>query len=608
MSRRSGGQRCYVDNAYNRQLGRVGKLLGTHVVSKSGSVSYSSETSSQRCYVDNAYNRQLGRVGKLLGTHVVSKGGSTSVGSCSVSYSSEPSSQRRYVDNAYNRQLGRVGKPLGTHVVSKSGSTSVGSCSVSYSSEPSSQRCYVDNAYNRQLGRVGKPLGTHVVSKSGSVSYSSEPSSQRCYVDNAYNRQLGRVGKPLGTHVVSKSGSTSAGSCSVSHSSEPSSQRCYVDNAYNRKLGLVGNPLGTRVFYSHGKARRSVRQQKIMEENTAHDLNKLLQRMEFADTSRPYYQSALDRLEREQVEESWKEIGVYPSTDISRLSHHIRWQKSNAIIPFAELELEKQAIGHGGFGEVYAGFWHKTPVAFKKLFHQRMSRKLLESFKRETTVLAALDHPNTVKMFGVVVEEGNVGIVMEYLPCSLFGAIFIDCVEFPDSKKREVVHQITSALMYLHTHERKIAHCDIKSENVLLDKEDNVKLGDFGLSAVKNTSQSSMVRATPGQGTPLYSAPEVLRGELLTMAQLFQADIYSLAVVVFEVVTGEEPFEHLDLNVRQLEANVGHGSLRPTSTVAMSKPVEQLLNQCWDGSASKRPTIEEFQAKWSNFTVLYEKS
>ena len=226
-------------------------------------------------------------------------------------------------------------------------------------------------------------------------------------------------------------------------------------------------------------------------------------------------------------------------------------------------------------------------------------------------IFAALNHPNTVKMFGAVVEEGNIGIVMEYMSRSLHRALFWDEPPFPKEKKKEVVTQIASALEYLHMNDKeKIAHCDIKSENVLLDHANNAKLTDFGISVIKSATQTSLSTAggpaaPPGLGTPRYSAPEVLRGELLSMTQLLRTDIYSLALVVFELLAEEEPFE--DLNLMQLQANVGRGNLRPcASEVNLSGQVLRLLERCWDGEASKRPTAVEFNREWSRITILVE--
>ena len=226
-------------------------------------------------------------------------------------------------------------------------------------------------------------------------------------------------------------------------------------------------------------------------------------------------------------------------------------------------------------------------------------------------ILATLNHPNTVKMFGAVVEEGNIGIVMEYMRRSLHRALFWDEPPFPKEKKKQVITQIASALEYLHTNDKqKIAHCDIKSENVLLDHDNNAKLTDFGISVIKSATQTSMSTAggsaaPPGLGTPRYSAPEVLRGELLSMAQLLQTDIYSLALVVFELLAEEEPYE--GLNYPQLQANVGRGSLRPyASDVKLSRRVLRLLERCWENDAPKRPTAVEFNREWSGITVLVE--
>ena len=379
--------------------------------------------------------------------------------------------------------------------------------------------------------------------------------------------------------------------------------KCYVNNAYNRRLGRVGKPLRTCIVRSHSvteSTKKSQTHKKLLEENKLEDLVQALNGLQA--TSQPgvtdeytHYQYAVDRLYREEVEESWKANCVEPSSvNITSLIHHYPENQ----IPFADLELEK-VIGRGSFGEVYAGCLLGKPIAFKKLSYQQMSMKWKTNFTKEVTILATTHHPSVIKMLGYVNEDDNIGIVMEYLRCSLYRAVFIDCTLQDVDKKNTIVGQVSSALNYLHTHSTgRIAHCDIKSENVLLDWSNNAILCDFGLSALKNaasTESSVPGIVPPGQGTPRYSAPEVLRGELLTMTQLLQTDIYSLAVVVFEVMTEEEPFE--GLSVKQLETNVGHGTMQPVSS-KLSQAIDDLLTRCWDRVAINRPTAAEFEEAW----------
>lgn len=414
---------------------------------------------------------------------------------------------------------------------------------------------------NLRTGESSGPLSQR-------VSNASASSGVRCYVDNAYNRKWGRVGKPMGSRPVNSSG-----------------ERLYVNNAHNSRLGRAGKPI----------PRKYAKQQELQESEMVENLRMKLKFLEVADEDRPAHQSVLYRMEREEMEANWEEEGIDLN---SPFSHTIRQEQ---IIPYDELKVEKE-IGRGGFGKVYACLWHGKPVAFKELLYQRLTKKRQEQFEKEIKILADLHHP---RMFGAVVERGKIGIVMEYMKRSLFEALFYDEEEFSDAKKKQMISQLAIALCYLHKHEPQIAHCDIKGGNVLLDREDNAKLCDFGLSAIKSATEASMssVAAPPAQGTPRYSAPEVLRGEMLTMSQLLMADIYSLAIVVFEVVVEKEAFE--DLSIRQLVANVGHGNLRPTSgEVELSQPLLDLLNSSWDGSASKRPTAEEFKERFDEICDL----
>ena len=413
---------------------------------------------------------------------------------------------------------------------------------------------YVDNAKNRQLGRVGKPLGSHVQHKDGSITISSpSPGAfgispiSHLYVDNAKNRQLGQVGIPLGSHVQHKDGSVTIDLLPSSISSTPhlfvdNAENTDVDNAYNGRSDGVGLPI----------------------------------------PSRKQYITHPDQLQP-QVQYMGKEI-----------------------IPYCELEdLGKEPIGRGGFGHVYVGLWKKQPIAFKRLIVQHMPRKKLEMFVKEIKIFASLNNPHTVKIFGAVVDEGNIGIVMEYLTGSLYRAIFCEEIKFSSDVKKIIILQVAIALEYLHD-DPKIAHCDVKSENILLDKDHNAKLGDFGLIAVKNAAKTSFSNAgvPPGQGTPRYSAPEVLRGEFLSISQLLMSDIYSLAIVVFEVLMEEEPYE--DFNLLQLQEHVGRGRMRPPlNSEILTQPVIDILQRSWDVSALQRPTALEFMIEWSKTLTLF---
>ena len=537
-------------------------------------------------YVDNASNRSLGRVGMAYGSCVQSSssssrasyGGSPS----SSSYSStSAASQKTYVDNASNRRLDRVGKAHGTHVVHADGSTSVSSSSACASSTASSsQKTYVDNPLNRSLHRVGEPLGSHVASTSRSA----------VYTDNPVNRKLGRALKPKGSHVISSAGAnpSSTGSTTI---------RRYVDNYLNRKLNRVGQVIPTHRKKHTGK--QSELEQKLLFENTLIEIREIFLKMKLADPYRPAVANVQYDLQRSEVEESWEKSGILPSTNRSLVSEFVK-----EIIPKDDITLQKQ-IGEGGFGKVYAALWKTTPVAFKKLICQQISNRKKKQLVNEIHIFSKLVNPNIVKMFGVVTEEENIGIVMEYLPKTLFRAIFIEEIEFDCTQKQKLLNEIFSAVKYLHLSD--IAHCDIKCQNILLDANNVAKLCDFGLSAIKNSSTStSSVSAAPGQGTPRYSAPEVLRGEILQLPELKMGDIYSLSLVIYQVLVEEEPFE--DLTLHQLVENVGRGNLRPSfenTDIRVTVSVKQLLEKGWTKEALRRPDIQGFFKEWSKIEHIF---
>ncbi|MBA4406728.1 hypothetical protein C0389_05585 [bacterium] len=172
---------------------------------------------------------------------------------------------------------------------------------------------------------------------------------------------------------------------------------------------------------------------------------------------------------------------------------------------------------------------------------------MVERFKREGKILAKLDHPNIIKVLDFGMSKEFFYISFEYIEGESLRNIF-KTKTLSQEQKEHVMIQLLKGLDYAHRNE--IIHRDIKPENIFVDKNLNVKLGDFGLalSAEDNfvTNPYSIV------GTPSYMSPEQVRGAKLTA----HSDIFSAGVVLFELFTGKNPFlrDNVSLTLNEIMA------------------------------------------------------
>ncbi|KAK8469446.1 hypothetical protein PHAVU_005G078100 [Phaseolus vulgaris] len=194
-------------------------------------------------------------------------------------------------------------------------------------------------------------------------------------------------------------------------------------------------------------------------------------------------------------------------------------------------------IGEGGFGPVYKGTLSDgTIIAVKKLSSK--SKQGNREFINEIGLISALQHPCLVKLYGCCVEGDELLLVYEYMENnSLAHALFRNgesCLQLDWPTRYKICVGIARGLAFLHEESRlKVVHRDIKATNVLLDKDLNPKISDFGLAKLDdedNTHISTRIAGTYG-----YMAPEYAMHGYLTD----KADVYSFGVVALEIVTGK---------------------------------------------------------------------
>ncbi|CAK9139827.1 unnamed protein product, partial [Ilex paraguariensis] len=170
-----------------------------------------------------------------------------------------------------------------------------------------------------------------------------------------------------------------------------------------------------------------------------------------------------------------------------------------------------ERIGLGSYGEVYRGDWHGTEVAVKKFLDQDVTGESLEEFRSEVRIMKRLRHPNVVLFMGAVTRPPNLSIVTEFLPRgSLYRLLHRPNNQLDERRQLRMALDAARGMNYLHNCTPVIVHRDLKSPNLLVDKNWVVKVCDFGLSRIKH---STFLSSRSTAGTAEWMAPEVLRNE-----------------------------------------------------------------------------------------------
>lgn len=195
-------------------------------------------------------------------------------------------------------------------------------------------------------------------------------------------------------------------------------------------------------------------------------------------------------------------------------------------------------IGRGAMADVYK-VWDAQRVSFlaMKVLHEELAMDaiFLRRFQREARVLAQLQHPSIVRFYGLEEQDLLVFILLDYIDGSTLQREIRQARQ-PLSFDRvlEIYKPVCSAIHYAHL--QGLVHCDLKPSNIMISNTGNVLVTDFGLAHMLEGATSVTML---GGGTPAYMSPEQARAEDLTP----QSDIYSLGVILYEMLTGgERPF------------------------------------------------------------------
>ncbi|KAI6687889.1 hypothetical protein NL676_024717 [Syzygium grande] len=334
---------------------------------------------------------------------------------------------------------------------------------------------------------------------------------------------------------------------------------CIYDNPVQSSLQLnVSEVLDASTGASTTDSPKQVQGKYIMHKTYRKEIT-IAGKQSAKDTTKQLNLSLSSQLDLEELESR----GNFAAITVPR---YVNLEPSLAMdwleISWEELHI-KERVGAGSFGTVHRAEWHGSDVAVKVLTLQDFHDDQLKEFLREVAIMK----------------------LTEYLPRgSLYRLIHRPASgEMLDQRRRlRMALDVAKGLNYLHNLSPPIVHWDLKSPNLLVDKNWTVKVADFGLSRFKaNTFISSKSVA----GTPEWMAPEFLRGERSNE----KSDVYSFGVILWELVTMQQPWS--GLSPAQVVGAVAFQNRRLAIPQNTSSALASLMESCWADDPAQRPSF-----------------
>jgi hypothetical protein len=262
-------------------------------------------------------------------------------------------------------------------------------------------------------------------------------------------------------------------------------------------------------------------------------------------------------------------------------------------IPLEEVKLGV-VIGRGAFGEVLRAVYEGTDVAVKRM--SSVTQQAQSDFTREVSLLTKLRHPHVVLFMGAAVTPNELYIVMEYAGNgSLWGVLHSRKRDAATPARRlQWAAETAKGLSYLHSRSPPIVHRDLKSGNLLLCEDWHIKVSDFGLARTKSADGARTL-----VGTYAWMAPEVLEQRPYDE----RADVYSFAIVLWELLTLQEPFKGLEPMQVMRACDRGERPPLPPEPRACPPAYCALMARCWAREPEKRPTFREALAELQTMQV-----
>jgi serine/threonine protein kinase len=238
--------------------------------------------------------------------------------------------------------------------------------------------------------------------------------------------------------------------------------------------------------------------------------------------------------------------------------------------------------GRGGMGEVYrAEDLTLGQVVAIKFLPEALSQdpSALARFHAEVRTARQVSHPNVCRVFDIGEADGILFLTMEYVDGEDLASVVRRIGRLSPDKATEIARQICAGLAAAH--ERGVIHRDLKPANIMLDGAGKIRITDFGLAGIAASIKGAEVRA----GTPAYMAPEQLAGRDVST----KSDIYSLGLVLYEILTGKRAFEAATLPELMKQRESG-AITNPSTLVRDLDPlIERVILRCLETEPDKRP-------------------